>query len=91
MQWGRLSAKLWGTDQRRPILALHGWQDNAGTWDPIAPMLCKNRSILALDFPGHGYSSWIPPGKELLITIPIYPEQKPNAWSLFFDYNKNKF
>ncbi|XP_028041894.1 probable serine hydrolase [Bombyx mandarina] len=64
VQWGRLSAKLWGTDQRRPILALHGWQDNAGTWDPIAPMLCKNRSILALDFPGHGHSSWIPPGMQ---------------------------
>ncbi|XP_075969517.1 putative serine hydrolase [Anticarsia gemmatalis] len=59
---GHISAKLWGNSESRPILALHGWQDNAGTWDPIAPMLAKDRSILAIDFPGHGLSSWIPPG-----------------------------
>ncbi|KAG6449506.1 hypothetical protein O3G_MSEX006138 [Manduca sexta] len=63
-QWGNLAAKLWGESDTRPILALHGWQDNAGTWDPLAPMLVKNRSILALDFPGHGLSSWIPAGMQ---------------------------
>lgn len=63
-KWGNIAGKLWGTDTSRPILALHGWQDNAGTWDPIAPMLIKNRSILAIDFPGHGLSSWIPPGMQ---------------------------
>ncbi|KAL0842014.1 hypothetical protein ABMA28_014231 [Loxostege sticticalis] len=62
IQYGHIAAKLWGNDQERPILALHGWQDNAGTWDTLAPMLCQNRSILAIDFPGHGHSSWIPPG-----------------------------
>ncbi|KAL0893829.1 hypothetical protein ABMA27_013954 [Loxostege sticticalis] len=62
VQYGHIAAKLWGNDQERPILALHGWQDNAGTWDTLAPMLCQNRSILAFDHPGHGHSSWIPPG-----------------------------
>ncbi|XP_063821709.1 probable serine hydrolase [Ostrinia nubilalis] len=62
IQYGHIAAKLWGSDQDRPILALHGWQDNAGTWDTLAPMLCKNRSILAIDFPGHGFSSRIPAG-----------------------------
>ncbi|XP_053626080.1 probable serine hydrolase [Plodia interpunctella] len=62
VQWGHISAKLWGDENERPILALHGWQDNAGTWDPLAPLLSKHKSILAIDFPGHGLSSWFPPG-----------------------------
>ncbi|CAH0406532.1 unnamed protein product [Chilo suppressalis] len=62
LQFGHIAAKVWGNDQDRPILALHGWQDNAGTWDTLAPLLCENRSIMAIDFPGHGLSSWIPPG-----------------------------
>lgn len=61
-QWGHVAAKLWGNENQRPILALHGWQDNAGTWDPIAPMLAQGCSLLAIDFPGHGLSSWYPPG-----------------------------
>lgn len=62
VKYGHLSGKLWGNSEDRPILALHGWQDNAGTWDPLIPMILKNRSILALDFPGHGLSTWFPPG-----------------------------
>lgn len=62
MKWGHLACKLWGNEHERPILALHGWQDNAGTWDPLAPLLCNKRPILAIDFPGHGLSSWIPEG-----------------------------
>ncbi|XP_052750653.1 probable serine hydrolase [Galleria mellonella] len=62
VQWGHIAAKLWGNENERPILALHGWQDNAGTWDPLAPLISKHRSILAIDFPGHGCSSWVPPG-----------------------------
>ncbi|KAM3963589.1 putative serine hydrolase isoform 2-T2 [Aphomia sociella] len=62
VQWGHIAAKLWGNENERPILALHGWQDNASTWDPLAPLLSKHRSILAIDFPGHGLSSWVPPG-----------------------------
>ncbi|CAB3236409.1 unnamed protein product [Arctia plantaginis] len=62
VKYGHISAKLWGSSDQRPILALHGWQDNAGTWDPLAPMIIKDRSILAIDFPGHGLSSWIPAG-----------------------------
>lgn len=65
VQWGHIAAKVWGDDtNHRPILALHGWQDNAGTWDPLAPMLVQNRAIIAVDFPGHGLSSWLPPGTQ---------------------------
>nr|ARD71211.1 acetyltransferase [Spodoptera exigua] len=61
VKFGHIAGKLWGNSNERPILALHGWQDNAGTWDPLIPMIIKDRPILALDFPGHGFSSWIPP------------------------------
>lgn len=60
---GHVAGKLWGGDKGgQPILALHGWQDNAGTWDPLVPLLNVKRPILAIDFPGHGLSSNIPPG-----------------------------
>ncbi|XP_047021249.1 probable serine hydrolase [Helicoverpa zea] len=59
VSYGHISGKLWGSGDKQPILALHGWQDNAGTWDPLIPMIIKDRPILALDFPGHGLSSWI--------------------------------
>jgi len=41
---------------------MHGWQDNAASFDNLAPLLLKNTSILAIDLPGHGLSSWLPPG-----------------------------
>ncbi|XP_076634599.1 putative serine hydrolase [Colletes latitarsis] len=60
--WGKIAAKLWGTENKQPILALHGWQDNAASFDIIAPYLLKNIPVMAIDFPGHGFSSWLPPG-----------------------------
>jgi len=41
---------------------MHGWQDNAASFDNLAPLLIKNTPILAIDLPGHGLSSWLPPG-----------------------------
>lgn len=60
--WGHISAKWWGKEDKRPLLALHGWQDNAATWDTLVPLLPKDCSVLAIDLPGHGNSSWYPPG-----------------------------
>jgi len=34
-----LAAKWWGSKTQRPIVCLHGWQDNAGTFDRIIPLL----------------------------------------------------
>jgi pimeloyl-ACP methyl ester carboxylesterase len=39
------------------ILALHGWQDNAASFEPLAAQLGDYR-ILAPDLPGHGRSAW---------------------------------
>jgi len=60
--WGHLAAKVWGSKNDSPILALHGWQDNAGTFDKLIPMLSPDLYIVCLDFSGHGFSSHLPPG-----------------------------
>lgn len=56
-----IAAKTWGNPQHKPIVALHGWLDNAGSFDFLAPLI-KNRYFIALDLPGHGYSDHLPRG-----------------------------
>ncbi|XP_037953437.1 probable serine hydrolase [Teleopsis dalmanni] len=62
--WGYISGRWYGNRNRRPILALHGWMDNLGTWDLLLPHLPKHIGILAIDFPGHGQSSHLPQGMQ---------------------------
>ncbi len=50
-----LAAHLYGPPDGRPVLALHGWLDNAMSFARLAPRLSGLR-IVALDFAGHGYS-----------------------------------
>ncbi len=56
-----LWAKVWGAPDGIPTLALHGWLDNANTFDRLAPGLPELR-LVALDLAGHGRSSHRPPG-----------------------------
>lgn len=51
---------------------LHGWQDNAGTFDRLIPLLPKEFSYLAIDLPGHGLSSQIPAGMQYHTIDKIY-------------------
>jgi pimeloyl-ACP methyl ester carboxylesterase len=57
----RLTAKRWGNPLGAPTLALHGWLDNASSFDVLAPLL-PELSLVALDFAGHGHSDHRPPG-----------------------------
>lgn len=69
---GVLAAKWWGPMTRRPIICMHGWQDNAGTFDRLIPLLLKGRSFLAIDLPGHGLSSRLPNGLSYHSTDVLY-------------------
>lgn len=61
--WGYIAAKWYGSQhQKRPIVMLHGWQDNAGTFDTLIPLLSPEFSYLSIDFLGHGFSTWLPRG-----------------------------
>ena len=50
-----LAAQEWGTSGGLPILAAHGWLDNAGSFDLLAPALA-GAHVVALDLAGHGLS-----------------------------------
>ncbi len=51
-----LAARVHGPAEGIPTLALHGWLDNAASFDHLAPLLPHHR-IVALDMAGHGLSS----------------------------------
>lgn len=57
-----LAARRWGDPSSPPLLALHGWLDNAGSFDALAPLLAARWQVVALDFAGHGRSSHLAPG-----------------------------
>jgi|SRR5579884_94538 pimeloyl-ACP methyl ester carboxylesterase len=58
----RLAARAFGDPALPPLLALHGWLDNAASFDRLAPLLDDAFHVVALDLPGHGRSDWRPPG-----------------------------
>lgn len=68
VQYGRLCAKSWHeeTDKSLRILMIHGWMDNAGSFDNLVPLLQNTSNddlyIVGLDLPGHGKSSQLPAG-----------------------------
>ena len=55
----RLAAREWGEPGGERVLALHGWLDNAASFDALAPLI-PDAHIVALDLPGHGRSQHLP-------------------------------
>lgn len=55
---GALTLAAWQSGQAKQpdALCLHGWLDNANSFVPLAQQL-PSYSLLALDLPGHGWSS----------------------------------
>ena len=51
----RLAWREWGEECGTPVIALHGWLDNAASFDALAPLLSGCR-VIALDLPGNGQS-----------------------------------
>ncbi len=56
-----VAARIWGPPCACPVLALHGWLDNAASFDALAPLI-PNCRIVAVDLPGHGLSAYRPKG-----------------------------
>lgn len=68
------AGKWWGPRDVQPVLTMHGWLDNAASFDPLMALLPESLSVLVIDLPGHGRSSHYPPGllyhfTEDLVTI----------------------
>lgn len=51
----KISAISNGNEQGELLLCLHGWLDNAASFQPLLPYL-SNYHVIAIDWPGHGLS-----------------------------------
>lgn len=52
----RLTGLAWGPADGRPVLALHGWMDHAGSFQTLAPIL-TGCHVVALELSGQGHSA----------------------------------
>ncbi len=59
LNWTTLAGKEWGNPNGHPVLAIHGWMDNAASFDLLAPLL-ESCHLLAIDTGGHGFSDHLP-------------------------------
>ncbi|XP_037076368.1 serine hydrolase-like protein [Pollicipes pollicipes] len=60
--WGHIAGRESGPTDGRPLLMLHGWLDNCGTFDAVQQHLPQTYRCVNIDLPGHGLSSHMPVG-----------------------------
>ena len=54
-----LRARVRGPNSGAPVVLLHGWLDQSGSFDPLAALLAeRGYRVIALDLRGHGDSAW---------------------------------
>ncbi|XP_012054884.1 PREDICTED: serine hydrolase-like protein [Atta cephalotes] len=59
--WGHVAARTYGSPTGKPVLAVHGLLDNAGTFTRLMKYLPKELFYyVCIDLPGHGWSSHFP-------------------------------
>jgi pimeloyl-ACP methyl ester carboxylesterase len=58
----KIQALAYGDAAKPPILALHGWLDNAASFNELAPLL-TDYYVVAVDMPGQGLSEHLPKGQ----------------------------
>ena len=54
-----------------PVLALHGWLDNATSFEPLAAHL-PGIDLVMLDLPGHGRSAHLGPGADYSFMVNVH-------------------
>jgi hypothetical protein len=54
---GHLWGKWWGARNVRPFVCVHGYLDNAGSFDRLIPLLPRECSYFAIDLPGELFSN----------------------------------
>lgn len=64
-QVGEIAIRRYGNGTEVfPVLCLHGWLDNLESFTALGRVLFEkmreNIALVAMDFPGHGYSAWRP-------------------------------
>ncbi|MEZ5465231.1 MAG: alpha/beta hydrolase [Lysobacteraceae bacterium] len=72
---GHFAGLRWGRRGGKPLLALHGWLDNAASFVPMVEAMqasgrLEDLDVVALDLAGHGYSA----------------HRSDGAWYHFVDY-----
>ncbi|MBM7072705.1 alpha/beta hydrolase [Shewanella sp. 202IG2-18] len=66
-----LAAQEWGVPGKPVLLATHGWLDNSNSFMPLVEFLNDYR-VIAIDFPGHGFSQHRQTGYPLHLTDYVF-------------------